>query len=260
MNRAVIRAATLAVLLLAAASPAAAEKLIVSLSNHRVLVTSSFTGEQLVLFGTIEPDAPRGPVRNSYDIVATVTGPATTLRTRRKERVAGIWINNASRQFVNVPSYLAVLSNRALTGITDETRRRRLQIGLDSFILKQRVGPDFADTVPGDPFRAAFVRIQTAAGFYREDAAGVTFLTPTVFRAEIPLPSTAPTGSYAVDVMVFSGGELIVRGNSALEVVKAGFEQFVATAAHDYGLLYGLVTALMALLTGWVASVVFRRD
>ena len=28
----------------------------------------------------------------------------------------------------------------------------------------------------------------------------------------------------------------------------------------DYGLLYGMATALMALLIGWFASVVFRRD
>jgi hypothetical protein len=34
----------------------------------------------------------------------------------------------------------------------------------------------------------------------------------------------------------------------------------VVDAAHDHGLLYGLATALMALVTGWIASVVFRRD
>jgi tetrahydromethanopterin S-methyltransferase subunit G len=52
----------------------------------------------------------------------------------------------------------------------------------------------------------------------------------------------------------------VARTNSALEVIKAGFEQYVADAARDYGLLYGLITSLMALLTGWIASVVFRRD
>ena len=41
---------------LCSAGPAAAERLVVSLSNHRVAVTSSFVGEELVLFGTIEPD------------------------------------------------------------------------------------------------------------------------------------------------------------------------------------------------------------
>jgi hypothetical protein len=37
------------------AEPAVAERLVVSLSNHRVAVTSNFVGEDLVLFGTISP-------------------------------------------------------------------------------------------------------------------------------------------------------------------------------------------------------------
>ncbi|MGD9769416.1 MAG: TIGR02186 family protein [Pseudolabrys sp.] len=246
--------------LFATAMPAGAEKLIVSLSNHRVLVTSNFDGEELVLFGTIEPDAPRGALRAAYDIVVTVAGPASSVRTRRKERTLGIWINQEARQFINVPSYLAVLSNRPVQEITNEDQRRRLQIGLDNVILRQRVGSDIADTVPTDPFREAFVRLQTEHGVYRANPAGVTFLTPTVFRAAIPLPATTPTGNYAIDVKVFANGNMVVRSTSALEVVKSGFEQFVASAAHDYGLLYGLVAALMALATGWFASVVFRRD
>jgi len=50
------------------------------------------------------------------------------------------------------------------------------------------------------------------------------------------------------------------RATIPFEVYKSGFEQVVTTAARDYGLLYGLVTAMMALATGWFASVVFRRD
>ena len=95
------------VLLAGGARPAAAERLVVSLSNHRVAVTSSFVGEDLVLFGTIEPDQPRTALRPSYNLVVTVTGPRETLRTRRKERVLGIWVNVDSREFVRVPSYLA---------------------------------------------------------------------------------------------------------------------------------------------------------
>ena len=43
-------------------------------------------------------------------------------------------------------------------------------------------------------------------------------------------------------------------------MIKAGFEQYVADAARDHGLLYGLATAMMALFIGWFGSVVFRRD
>ena len=250
------------VLLLAAcgAGPAAAERLVVSLSNHRVAITSSFVGEDLVLFGTIEPDAGKTTLRSAYDLVVTVTGPRQTLRTRRKQRVLGIWVNVDSREFVRVPSYLAVLSNRPVAQIAQQDTLRRLQIGLDNFLLPQRIGPDIADTVRDDPFRAAFVRLQGQQNLYSEIGTAVTFLTPTVFRAAIPLPGSVPTGNFGIDVELFADGAMVARTNSALEVTKAGFEQYVADAARDHGLLYGFATMLMALLTGWFASVVFKRD
>lgn len=243
-----------------AAGPACAERLVVSLSNHRVSVTSNFTGEDLVLFGTIELDASSLPRRAGYDLVITMTGPRATYRTRRKERTLGIWINTESREFIRVPSYLAVLSNRPLAEIAAAEKRRQMQIGVDNFILTQRIGADFADTVRDDRFRLAFVRLEEQQGFYSENSQAVTYLTPTVFRAAIPLPSNVPVGPYAIDVKLFADGELITRTNSALEIGKAGFEQYVADAARDHGFLYGLATAMMALLTGWFASVIFRRD
>ncbi len=247
-------------LIACAARPAAAERLVVSLSNHRVGITSSFIGEDLVLFGTIEPDSRDEPLRSSYDLVITVTGPRETFQTRRKERVVGIWVNVDSREFVRVPSYLAILTNRPVKEIADADTLRRLQVGLDNFLLPQRIGPDIADTVRDDPYRLAFIRLKSEQGLYRESPTAVTFLTPTVFRAAIPLPADVPTGSFAIDVKLFTGGAMAARTNSALEVIKAGFEQYVADAARDHGLLYGLATALIALFTGWLASVVFRRD
>jgi uncharacterized protein (TIGR02186 family) len=245
--------------LVACATPAAAEKLVVSLSDHRVAINSNFIGENLVLFGAIEPD-PGKPLQHGYDLVVTVTGPRVKLRTRRKARVLGIWVNVDSREFVRVPSYLAVLSNRPVKQIADPETLRRLQVGLGNFLLPQRIGPDIADTVRDDPFRIAFVRQQTYHGFYMETPNAVTYLTPTVFRAAFTLPGDVPTGIYGIDVKLFAGGALIANTTSALEVTKAGFEQYVADVANDDGLLYGLATALMALATGWIASAVFRRD
>ena len=161
---------------------------------------------------------------------------------------------------MRVPSYLAVLTNRPVKDIANADTLRHLQVGLDNFLLPQRIGPDIADTVRDDPYRLAFVRLENEQGLYREEPNAVTFLTPTVFRALIPLPANIPTGSFAIDVKLFSGGVLVARTNSALEVIKAGFEQYVADAARDHGLLYGIATALIALFTGWLASVVFRRD
>ncbi|MGE0563777.1 MAG: TIGR02186 family protein [Pseudolabrys sp.] len=257
------RAATWLIALAAAAmtaAPACAERLVVSLSNHRVTIAANFVGEDLVLFGTIEPDPSSQIMRPAYDLVVTVAGPRKTYRTRRKERVLGIWVNVDSREFVRVPSYLAAISNRPIREIVTPDVARRLQLGLDNYILTQRVGPDFADTVPDDPFRVAFLKLEQEHELYYEKSSAVTFLTPTVFRATIPLPSAAPIGNYAVDVKLLASGELLARTTSAFEIAKIGFEQYVADAARDHGFLYGIFTALLALLTGWFASVVFRRD
>ena len=127
-------------------------------------------------------------------------------------------------------------------------------------LLPQQIGSDIADVVRDDPLRVNFIRLKKEHALYLESTNGTTFLTPTVFRAEIPLPAQAPFGNYDVEVKVFSERALLVRNTTAFEIVKAGFEQFVANAARDYSFLYGLFAAAMAIATGWFASVVFRRD
>src|SRR6266550_6240408 len=243
-----------------AVPPARAERLIVSVSNHRVTVTPNYSGEELVLFGSVEKDANTPSTRNNYDIVVTVAGPRADMVTRRKERRFGIWINTDSRQFLKVPSYLALFSNRPFEEIASPEVQRRQQLGLNNVLLTQRVGPDYADVVPNDAFRSAFVRLRSEHGLYREAPSAVTFLTPTLFRTGIPLPAEVPIGTYDVEIKLFSDGQFLTRTETAFEIVKVGFEQFVATTARQNGFVYGLVTAFMALMTGWMASIVFRKD
>jgi len=243
-----------------AATPAAAERLVMSISRHQVLVNSNFTGTSIVLFGTVEPDSAAARRRTAYDLVVTVTGPKQTVVARRKERMLGIWTNLGSRTFLNAPSYLAVLSNQPLEQITSAENVRQQKLGIADKVFPQQLGIDVGDVMRDDPFRTNFLRLKTQHEFYVQRTNGVTLLTPTVFRAEIPLPAQAPIGNYDVDVRAFADGTLLTSGNSAFEIIKVGFEQFVANAAQDYGLLYGVTTAMMALMTGWFASVVFRRD
>jgi Putative transmembrane protein (Alph_Pro_TM) len=53
---------------------------------------------------------------------------------------------------------------------------------------------------------------------------------------------------------------VIARADSTFEIVTVGFERFIASSAVDHGILYGFATAAMAVMTGWFASIVFRRD
>ena len=246
-------------LLALSALPAAAERLVSSLSSHIVQITSNFTGVELTLFGTVENDQAM-PHQGGYDIVVTVTGPRESVVARRKERIFGVWMNAQSRTFVDVPSFLLVLATRPFANIAPAETLRREQIGIADISLPQQTGSDPADTVPNEQFRQAFVRIKHERQLYGEITNGVTFLTPTLYRASIFVPAEALVGNYDVDVKLFANGAVIARTNSAFEIVTVGFERFIANAAVEHGLAYGVVTAMMAAVTGWFASIIFRRD
>ena len=246
--------------MVAGAPPASAERLISTLSTSRVLIASNFTGADVVLFGSVERDAQTVARRGGYDIVVTVSGPRETIVTFRKQRVAGIWVNADQRTFVRVPSYLTVLANRTINDIADVNTLRRTQTGLARTLLPQEIAGDIADSIREDPFRLAFLRLKLEQKLYTEQQNGVTFLTPALFRAAIPIPDNAPTGSYEVDVKLFAAGTMVAQETTAFEIIKAGFEQFVANTAREYGVLYGLATMILALFTGWLGSIIFRRD
>jgi uncharacterized protein (TIGR02186 family) len=177
---------------------------------------------------------------------------------REKEPMGPIWLNRDRQPFADVPLYIAVLSSRKVEEVTTDALRNRLKVGLEAIVN----APDFTYSRGGAdrPFRAALLRLQKQERLYLENARGVTFLTTSLFRAPVPIPAIAPPGNYEVDVILFSDNVMLARNQTNFELVKTGFEQDVAALAREWSLLYGLAVAAMAVLFGWIASVIFRRD
>jgi len=255
MKRSLARFAALAMALVALAWPAAAERLVTSLSTHRVLVSSNFTGTQLVLFAVIEESDSTREKPKKYDVSVTVRGPESTFVTRKKERILGLWVNYGSRTFPETPAYLAVMTNRPPADFGPPTLLNKYRIGLNYAAFP-------ADTLPlavDEEYRAGLIRVKKSGGLFYEETNAVTFLTPTLFRTTVPIPGTAPTGPYEVEVQVFFNGALVAQQSTAIEVVKTGFEALVAQAARDNRFDYGLGVAALAFVIGIVAGFVFRR-
>lgn len=242
----------------AAAPPARAESLVVSLSFSRLAITANYAGASVAIFGAVERDAQTGSRAGRYEIVVTVRGPRQTLTVREKETVGPVWLNRGQRKFADVPAYCAVLSSAPLTQIAGEPDRARLAIGLDALVGGLDVSlPRSADA---DPFREALLRLKGREGLFVTRESAVSFLTPTIFNARLALPATAPIGHYDVEVALFVGGTILARNTTGFDLVKAGVEQRLATFARDWSTLYGLSVAALAVLAGWMASVIFRRD
>ncbi|MNT64219.1 putative transmembrane protein (Alph_Pro_TM) [compost metagenome] len=58
---------------------------------------------------------------------------------------------------------------------------------------------------------------------------------------------------------MFKDGEIIARKSEGFSVRKIGFERFLALSAVQQPLLYGVICVILALFTGWMGGVLFRR-
>ncbi len=188
-----------------------AERLIVALTNHRVLITSNYTGVELVLFGAVERDAGAADAQRA-------------LRYRRhRYRAAGIAAHAAqaarARHLGEYRSAHLCRSALLSRGSGEPAARRhhqprrtqrRLQLGIANTPLPELIHNDIGE-VSSDPFRAALIGLMRERGLYSEEPNAVTFLTPTLFRAAIALPAQVPIGNYAVDVKLFADGNLVAR-------------------------------------------------
>jgi uncharacterized protein (TIGR02186 family) len=253
-----VRALVLALLLTLSPLSAGAETVLLSLSTSRVAITSNYTGSSVVAFGVIERDRQTVPRAGDYAVVVTVRGPRQTITVREKERFGPFWVNGSRQKFAMVPAYLAVLASRPLAEITGLPQRQQLRIGIEPIVMAPDFAPDRGSA--DDPYRDALVRLRVRERLYIEDGRGVSFITPTVFRSAISLPAAAPPGNYEVEVSLFADGALLARDQTNFELAKTGFEQRVGDLARDRALVYGLATGALALLFGWIASVIFRRD
>ena len=240
-----------AVVICLVSGAASAQQLVLIPSTATVSITSNYAGASIALFGAVSTPPQE---ESNYDAVITVTGPPQTLIARQKHRVLGIWVNADSRTFADVPSFLAVLSNRPLNSIATPTDLTRNRIGLERTLTS-------TPSIDSDAlFRAALIEIESKRGVYSEKIDAITFFSPSVFRADVALPSNALVGTYDIDAKLFSKGNLVAHSRSAFELVTTGTVQFIANAARNHGLLYGFFVALMALGTGWIASIVFQRE
>jgi uncharacterized protein (TIGR02186 family) len=245
-------------LAISAATPAAAERLITSVSSSRVLITSSYTGAELVLFGAIERDGASVSRSGTYEIVVTVRGPAGLTTVREKQRFGLFWANGDQAKFVDLPGYLSVNSSKPLDEVTSGPLIERFQLGIEQIVAARGGVSPLPERSAA--FRAALIRIRKEARLFQANERGVVFLAPNLFRTSISLPAIAPLGNYEAVAQLFIDGAPLATEKSDFEVVKTGFEARVAQAAFGQPFMYGVMTVLLALGIGWIGNYAFRRD
>ena len=67
------------------------------------------------------------------------------------------------------------------------------------------------------------------------------------------------TGIYTVKVFAFQKKRLVSMASKTISVEKIGIGADVFKFAKEQSALYGLLAILIAVLSGWIASVIFRK-
>ncbi|MCP5432347.1 MAG: TIGR02186 family protein [Alphaproteobacteria bacterium] len=243
-----------------AAAPARADSVLVDLSEHAIAITSSFTGTQILCYGTFESDDPI--ITTRHDIVLVVRGPSYPITVRKKERVAGIFVNRHAVTFEPMPSYYFVASNRPLLEIASRPRLRRHGIGAEFLNPRPVSGTSVSDAGAGPlafrPYEEALVRRKSEEGLYME-ASGSVILRANLFHTQIPIPANAPVGNYDGTVYLMQDGRILDAQTFSFQIDKTGLERTIYRLAHDLPYLYGLIVIALAAALGFVANLALRQ-
>ncbi|MFL1461560.1 TIGR02186 family protein [Roseococcus sp. DSY-14] len=224
--------------------------LVARLSSERVLVTTAFTGESLLVFGSTEE--PLGP--GGDEVLVIARGPDSPFVVRRKVQVLGMWLNGPSARFEGIPSFYAVAGTRPAWRLLPEGERQARQIGLDALPLDNRSGA----RSPG--FRAALLDLKKGSGLWQEDAAEVEIAGSRLFNLRLPLPASVTPGAYRVEVLLVRSRQVIATEALGFTVERTGTAASISAMAREEPALYALGCILLAAFAGWLGSVVFRRS
>lgn len=223
------------------------QHLVADLSDRFVSITLGFAGTELLLYGATD---------GAGDVVIIVRGPPVDVTVRRKDRIAGIWMNADHADYRAIPGYYLVASTAPIEEIVPEEIRVELAIGLDTLPLEP------ASALSDDErrrFREALVRSQRRLGLYDETPGSVSLKSDRLFRTQVVFPSNVPTGDYVVEVMLMREGHVVGMTTTELGVDRRGFEALIFQFAHREPAKYGLIAIIIALVAGWFAGFVFRK-
>lgn len=238
--------------LIALALPASAlEKLVADLDEEEVFITTDFNGAELLLFGAFD--------RASIDDIAIiVTGPSKKIAIRRKDKVAGIWLNTENANVVGLPSFYHILTTRPLEDISSRNTLKLNRLGFD-YIPFRLEDDSSIDEGPVEEWKAALTRNMKATGLWSDQPGQIKVIGDVLFRTDIKIPANIMPGKYTVRTLHFRDGAVVNENISTLTVAKSGLSAMIYRMAHDYAPFYGIFAIIFAVASGWLAAAAFRK-
>ena len=94
---------------------------------------------------------------------------------------------------------------------------------------------------------------------YNENNTPITLLENTLFSNEIDFPTNLHEGNYKVKIHLIRFQKVLATKQDIIYVKKIGLQNWINYLAFEKPQLYGIMSILIAITFGFVASLVFRK-
>ena len=230
-----------------------------NLALRRIEIDSRFQGMKMLLFGARH---------DAGDVVVVIRGPELSYIVRKKERVAGIWVNQKQKHYEGVHAFYTLAASAPLEDIKNDYLLKSL--GINPYGVSRAKITNVPQLQAGsivsldndqtkDAFLDALLKEGYSRKLYTPEIKSINFIGDTLFRTIIDFPESIPRGRYTAEVYLFREGLLVGMEAIPLEVKKRGFDAFIFDLAYKHAALYGILAALCALIAGWIAGSIFKR-
>ena len=228
--------------------------LVTDLSKKVISINVNFSGSKFHIFGAIKKNNPQisSIDQPPFDIIIEVIGPPIAMNLLQKEKKYGFWINRKINSLKNVPSFYSISSTKPLDILLPNNFQTAYEIGLIKQInsKNQKIDDKLIDQI---------LFVEKNKKQYNENNTPITLLENTLFSNEIDFPTNLQEGNYKVKIHLIRFQKVLATKQDIIYVKKIGLQNWINFLAFQKPQLYGIMSILIAISFGFVASLVFRK-
>lgn len=232
------------------------ENIQIIVTTNAITLDTNFAGLNVYIAGVLENADPYLRRQGRYDIIVVMEGPVRPMIVREKKRKMGVWVNANALTFAAVPQFYAMATTREIRDITSALNYQRLGLGLEYIPLRTAD----SDSEKAKLFRQELIKIKMGQHLYSENIGAVTFGSASLFSANFRLPANIPVGHHIIHAYLFRDGEFVETVSTELEIAKAHTAYAIYHFAHNHTIYYGFIAVFVAIFTGILGRLIFRKD
>jgi hypothetical protein len=231
--------------------------------GQRLVVEPPVVSARLFYHGLtvrVEGTAPAG-----HEVAVVIIGKYTSIDLELKGKVGGlIWANTGAVTIENVPSLYLLATSPGLRDLLEANAIESPLVGYPAIESQCRLSPAtgideehriFEEVVKLKEKEQLYGVAEGRVGLTTGEGAG-----DRACSAEFFIPPDVPVGSYDVYLLAFDRYRETVHASASLTVEQAGLAAAISAMARERGLLYGVLSVIVALLAGVLAGIVFGHS